>query len=155
MNDRTRIETCGPLELMGVALCGNPATTQFHNAWEHFGKVADESSISRIGKNLYGLQIYPPWFPEKFEITYMACIERERGMEVPIRMVTKTVPRCTYVVQKVVGGIDGIDRSLEYLYKDYFPKNGLKAAMPFDFEKYYNVRSQESTTDEIEVWVPI
>jgi predicted transcriptional regulator YdeE len=155
MNNLTRIETCGPLELMGVALYGNPAVTQFHDAWQHFGKVADELSLTRIGKNLYGLQIYPPWFPQRFEITYIASIERERGMKVPIWMVTKTLPQCTYVVQNVVGGVDGIDRALEYLYKEYIPKNGLKPAMPFDFEKYCNLKSHDSTTDEIEVWVPI
>jgi predicted transcriptional regulator YdeE len=155
MNRETRIETCGPLELMGVTLYGNPEKTHFCNAWEHFGKVADEASISRIGKNLYGLQIYPPWFPKKFELTYIAGIEKERGIEVPIRMITKTLPGCKYVVQEVSGGVENIDQTLRYLYKVYIPKNGFSVAMPLDFEKYCNVKDHNTHTDIIEVWVPI
>jgi predicted transcriptional regulator YdeE len=155
MNQNTRIEICGPLELMGVALYGDPKKIQFESAWEYFGKVADEASISRIGKNLYGLQIYPPWFPKRFEFTYMACIEKDRGMEVPIRMITKTIPRCNYVVQKVAGGVCNIDQALLYLYKDYIPKNGFIVAMPLDFEKYCNVVGHDLGTENIEVWIPI
>jgi predicted transcriptional regulator YdeE len=155
MNQPTRIESFGPLDLMGVALYGNPAKVHFHDAWVHFGKVADELTISRIGKDLYGLQVYPPTFPATFEFTYMASIEKDRGIDVPIRMLMKSLPRCSYVVQKVVGSVDGIDQALQYLYKEYIPAKGLKIAMPFDFEKYCNVRNQDHFAGDIEVWVPI
>jgi predicted transcriptional regulator YdeE len=155
MKQKTRIETCGPLELMGVTVYGNPEKIKFESAWEHFGKVADEASISRIGKNLYGLQIYPPWFPEIFEFTYMACMEKNHEAETPIRMITKTIPRCKYVVQKVVGGVGNIDQALLYLYKEYLPKHGFTVAMPLDFEKYCNVVNHDLCPDDIEVWVPI
>jgi predicted transcriptional regulator YdeE len=154
MNELTRMELFGPLNLMGVVLYGNPSKVRFHDAWVHFGKVADELALSRIGKTLYGLQVYPPSFPAVFEFTYMACIEKDPGITVPIRMLTKTVPRCSYVVQKVVGGVDGIDEALKYLYREYIPAKGLKVAMPFDFEKYCSVRSQDHLDDDIEVWVP-
>lgn len=155
MNEDVRIETYGPMELMGVVLYGNPKKVQFHTAWEHFGKLANDLSIPLIGKNLYGIQIYPPWFPSRFEITYMASIEKEPGFEVPIRMLTKTIPRCKYVVQKVVGGVDGIDQVIRYLYKEYMPKNKLTVAMPLDFEKYCNVENQNAFSGNIEVWIPI
>jgi len=58
-------------------------------------------------------------------------------------------------IQKVEGGVKGIDEALIYLYKDYIPKNGLCVAMPIDFEKYCNVQDHESCPDEIEIWVPI
>ncbi|MEW6511804.1 MAG: GyrI-like domain-containing protein [Bacteroidota bacterium] len=155
MNQSTRIESFGPVDLMGVVLYGNPSKVRFHDAWVHFGKVADELALSRIDKNLYGLQVYPPTFPAVFEFTYMASIETNPGITVPIRMLTKTVPRCTYAVQKVIGGVDGIDEALQYLYREYIPAKGLKVAMPFDFEKYCNVRSQDHLQGDIEVWVPV
>ena len=51
MSAETRVETCGPREFICVVLYGNPETTPFHSAWELFGEVADEASISRIGKD--------------------------------------------------------------------------------------------------------
>jgi len=86
MNQKTRIEIFGPVEFIGVALFGNPETTAFHTAWDYFGVCADDASISRIGKDIYGLQLYHPGFPKKFELSYMACIEKEVDMDVPIRM---------------------------------------------------------------------
>lgn len=138
-----------------VALFGIPDNVQFHDAWVHFGQIADELSISRIGKTLYGLQVYPPTFPAKFEFTYMACNEKVPDIEVPIRMLTKTIPRCTYVVQRVVGGVDVIALALQYIYREYIPKNGLKVAMPLDFENYPSIKNQGAFDGDIEVWVPI
>lgn len=155
MNQKTRIETFGPIEFIGVALFGNPETTSFHKAWEFFGALADDASISRIGKDIYGLQIYHPMFPQKFELTYMACIDKEPNMDVPIRMLSKIIPRCKYVVQKVEGGVMGIDDTLIYLYQDYIPQKGFSIAMPIDFEKYCNVKDHESVPDDIEIWIPI
>jgi len=98
VNQQTRIETFGPIELIGVALFGNPETISFHKASEFFGTIADDASISRIGKDMYGLQIYHPMFPQKFELIYMACIEKEPNMDVPIRMLSKRIPKCKYIV---------------------------------------------------------
>jgi predicted transcriptional regulator YdeE len=155
MKQKTRIETFGPVEFVGVALFGNPETNSFHSAWEFFGTLADDASISRIGKDIYGLQMYHPKFPKIFELTYMACIEKEPNMDVPIRMLSKIVPKCKYAVQKVEGGVTAIDDALIYLYQDYIPKNGFSIAMPIDFEKYCNVKDPESIPDDIEIWVPI
>ena len=155
MNQKTRIETFGPVEFIGVAQFGNPETTQFHTVWDYFGAIADDASISRIGKDIYGLQVYHPLFPKKFELSYMACIKKESEMNVPIRMLSKTLPECKYAVQKVDGGVMGIDAALMYLYQDYIPKNRLKVAMPVDFEKYCNVKDHQSIPDEIEIWVPV
>ncbi len=91
MSEETRIETCGPMEFVGVALYGNPEATPFCNAWELFGAVADDAGLSRIGRHIYGLQIYHPKFPKQFELTYMACLQREPQMDVPIRMIVKLV----------------------------------------------------------------
>lgn len=78
MNPKTKIEFFGPVEFVGVALFGNPETTPFEAAWEYFGSLADDAAISRIGKAIYGLQLYHPQFPGKFEMTYMACLEKNR-----------------------------------------------------------------------------
>lgn len=85
----------------------------------------------------------------------MASILKEPDMDVPIRMLSKTIPKCTFAVHKVEGGVAGIDDALKYLYQEYIPKSGLRIALPIDFEKYCNVEDHESVPDEIEVWVPV
>lgn len=55
----------------------------------------------------------------------------------------------------MVGGINGIDEAIEYLYRDYIPQHGYRVKMPIDFEKYCQVHSHTFEPDEIEVWVPI
>jgi len=155
MKNEARIEKIGPLELIGVVLYGDPKIVQFHTSWDHFGRIVKDLSLSIIGKNLYGLQIYPPWFPSRFEITYMASMEKDFKMDVPIRMISKLIPPCTYVVQKVDGGINRIDKTLRYLYEDYIPKNNLTVCYPFDFEKYCNIENQDTFFGNIELWIPI
>lgn len=155
MNETVRLETLGSFDLIGTPVYGDPEKIPFHLARELFGKIADDAAISRTGKNLYGLQIYSPWFREKHEITYMACIEKQSITGMPIRMLSKTLPPCRYVVQLVSGGINGIDQTLKYLYEEYIPKKGLKIAMPFDFEKYCNIGDHKSISDQVEIWVPV
>ncbi|MCP3963032.1 MAG: GyrI-like domain-containing protein [bacterium] len=155
MSEETRVETCGPIEFIGVALYGDPKSDPSDGAWSLFGEVADEASISRVGKDIYGLRIYPPEFPGKLEWSYMACLPREPEMDLPIRMVAKTLPGCKYAVQRAAGGVMGIDDAIMNLYQDYIPNNGLQVAMPVDFEKYCNVTDHEKVPDVIEVWVPV
>ncbi len=155
MSSNIRIEKCGPVEFIGVSLFGNPELTSFHTVWDYFGIIADNASISRIGDDLFGLQLYHPMFPKIFEISYMACIQKKPNMEIPIRMFSKIIPESKYVVQKVDNGISGIDEVLINLYRDYIPNNGYSVAMPIDFEKYCNVKDHESIPDDIEIWVPI
>lgn len=155
MSGKTRIETCGPIDFVGVAIHGNPKTTPFCTAWELFGQVADDAGISRIGRDIYGLQIYHPEFPRRFEMTYMACLRKSPDMAVPMRMISKSLPACQYAVQKVDGGVEAIDNALVYLYKEYIPNNGFRGAMPIDFEKYCNVQDHESCPDDMEIWVPV
>ena len=155
MSIEARIEQHGPIEFAGVALHGDLKSEPADNAWMLFGEVADEASISRIGKDVYGIRIYHPRFPDQFEWTYMACIVKEPDMEVPIRMITKSLPECKYVVQKVAGGVMGIDDTLIHLYKDYIPNHGFQVALSIDFEKYCNVQDHEECPNDIEIWVPI
>ena len=142
MSTQTRIETRSSMEFVGVALHGNPESGFLSEAWDLFGAVADDAGISRIGKDIYGLQIYHPDFPKRFELTYMACIKKEPEMDVPVGMLMKSLPQCRYAVQKVAGGVSGIDDVLMYLYRDFIPKSGLRVAMPIDFEKYCNVKNK-------------
>ena len=155
MNEAVRIETRGPMEFIGVAVFGDLESDPSDRAWSLFGEIADEASIKRIGLDLYGLRIYPPRFPEKMEWTYMACVLNEPDGEIPIRMVTKSVPSLTYAVRKVEGGVTGIDDAIIHLYRKYLPESGLQVAMPFDFEKYCGATETEVVPDEIEIWVPV
>lgn len=86
MSVETRIEMCGLLELVGVAVHGDTKSGPEDKAWGLFGAVANEASISRVGKDIHGFHIYHPRFPNPPELTYVACLIREPGMEVPIRM---------------------------------------------------------------------
>lgn len=155
MREEIRIESLGPMEFMGVALHGNPETTALADAWKLFGAVADDAGISRVGKAIYGLQIYHPDFPQRFELTYMACMAREAAAEVPARMIVKSIPACRYLVRKVAGGVSGIDEALIHVYREAIPGRGLRAALPIDFEKYIDVKDHESCPDDIEIWVPV
>ncbi|MBN1940209.1 MAG: GyrI-like domain-containing protein, partial [Candidatus Aminicenantes bacterium] len=89
------------------------------------------------------------------EWSYMACLLKEPDTDIPIRMVSKTLPECTYAVRRAVGGAIGIDDAILYLYQDFIPNNGLRVAMPVDFEKYCNVTDHKKIPDVIEIWVPI
>jgi predicted transcriptional regulator YdeE len=155
MNADTRIETLGPIQFVGVAVHGGAESDPVDTAWSLFGEVGRDASISTVGRDIYGLLVFHPDFPERLEWTYMACLEREPNVDVPIRMLTKSLPKCRYVVQKVAGGVVGIDDAIDHVYRDYIPSHGLQVAMPIQIEKYCNVQDPEKVPDDIEVWAPI
>ena len=80
MNRDPRIEAFGPIELMGVIVQGTIESGPEDRAWGLFGATANEASISRVGKDIYGLHIYHPRFPKPSELMYMACMEKEPGI---------------------------------------------------------------------------
>jgi len=150
-----RIETHGPMEFIGVAMYGDLNSESEDRAWGLFEAVAQEEAVSRVWKSIYGLHIYHPRFPDRFDLTYMACVAREPSMGMPVGMLSKSLPECRYAVQKAVGGVKGIRYAYIRLYEEYIPSHGLQAAMPIDFEKYCNVGDRETAPDDIEIWVPI
>jgi hypothetical protein len=38
---------------------------------------------------------------------------------------------------------------MQHVYRQHIPENGFKAAVPFDPEKYYDVKNQEQLAEEM------
>ncbi|MBI4880262.1 MAG: hypothetical protein HY812_11480 [Planctomycetes bacterium] len=97
------------MEFIGLTVYGKPLATDLRSAWEPFREVADEASIPKIGRDVCGLQMQHGRLPAGRELTYMACLLRERSMATPMRMISKLAPECGYAVRRVKGGVAGGD----------------------------------------------
>jgi predicted transcriptional regulator YdeE len=150
-----RIVERNAFQIVGIPLFGNPLEYEFSKAWDLFGQIADETPWMRQQHTLFGLQVYPPRYPEPFEFTYLAGVQIAAGAETPIRCVRKELPASEYAVFEVNGGIKGIDDAYQRAYKDWLPSSEYVLAFPFDFEQYEGLANSESDPSEITVWIPI
>lgn len=154
MSRDPRIVRREAFSVVGIALFGNPAREAFERAWGLFGQIADEVPWLREEQHLYGVQIYPPGYPQQFEFMYLAGVEAGTGADVPIRCVRKDLPSADYALFPVENGPQGIDAAYRYAYKDWLPSSGYDPAWPYDFEEY-ELRAGAADSSAITVWVPV
>jgi predicted transcriptional regulator YdeE len=154
-NTEPRIVRRGPFQVVGTPLFGNPLENAFCKAWELFGQIADETAWMWRGRKLYGLQIYPPKYPEPFEFTYLAGVQVRPGTRTPLRCVRKELPPSQYAVFTVTGGPKGIDDAYRLAYKEWLPSSDYIQAFPYDFEQYDKLTDAEADPSRIRVWIPI
>jgi predicted transcriptional regulator YdeE len=154
-NTEPRIVQRSAFQVVGTPLFGNPRERAFCAAWDLFGQIADETSWLRRRRKLYGLQIYPPKYPDPFEFTYLAGVEVSADTKTPLRCVRKELPLARYAVFEVRGGPKGIDDAYRYAYRGWLPTAGYEPAFPYDFEEYIKPTSPEGDPSQISVWIPI
>jgi len=141
--------------LVGVPLFGNPLHDDFAKAWELFGQIVNETPGLRRRQRLYGLQIYPPAYPQPFEFVYLAGVQVGAGVATPLRCLRKELPPSAYAVFDVIGGPKGIDNAYRRAYKNWLPSSDYVQAFPYDFEQYDAPAGAEKDSSRISVWVPI
>jgi predicted transcriptional regulator YdeE len=142
-------------QVVGTPLFGNPRANAFSKAWDLFGQIADETPWMRRKRKLFGLQIYPPKYPDPFEFTYLAGVQIAAGRRTPFRCVRKELPASRYAVFNVIGGPGGIDKTYQYACNEWLPQSHSVRAFPYDFEEYEISEDPDADPLRISIWIPI
>jgi predicted transcriptional regulator YdeE len=154
-NAKPRIIWQETFQVAGIPLFGNPREGAFRMAWHLFGLIADETPWMRQEPRLYGVQIYPPKYPNLFEFIYLAGIRIAPGMDTPIRCVRKDLPASDYAVFEAKGGVKGIDAAYGAAYRDWLPSSKYIQAFPYDFEQYDGFSSAGADPSSVSIWIPV
>ncbi len=153
--------------LLGCVYYGDP----FHSAeewsgeneighlWQRFMGLAYKYSILlnkiRVGSQIgYELHIEPEEYKKTKQYYVFVGIEVSSVEEAPVEMFIKTLPTTKYLVYttKVHDA-----NAVEYLFKDWIPKNGYEQAYPYIIQAYDNKRfkGMDDKDSEIDWYIPI
>jgi AraC family transcriptional regulator len=143
--------------LVGIPYFGDPAGGEFAQTWERF--VEHEKAISnRVNPNeFFGLEFYTADMQKSHRWYYLASVEVANLDEIPLPLVAKRLPACTYAVFTVQGGLAKLGETFGYAYGTWLPGSNYQVAHPFDFEFYEEDRFKggEVADSELEIYIPV
>ena len=144
----------GKIKLVGLVFYGNPEHGDFGKTWERFGPHMDAIQ-NRVDKHeAYGVELYPPEFPDPNAWIYFAAVEVSSFEDVPHYMVMKELPASKYAVFTVTGGLGNIGKVFGYAYHEWLPKSGYEMILPFDLE-FYDERFEKTNMEELYIYITI
>ena len=144
------------LALVGTVYFGDPSSGEFARTWHRFMQHSADILERANGTESLGLEFYPEDFWQEHKWFYMACVETKNLDAIPISMVGKRLPACTYAVFTIKGGVKKLGEGFRYAYDTWLPNSSYQIAHPFDFEVYEEGRFKGDEEDsEIDIYIPI
>jgi AraC family transcriptional regulator len=144
------------MALVGMVFFGDPSGGEFAGTWHRLMQF--DGVIPRIINQAdhYGLEFYGPEFEQSHKWNYMACVEVEDLEDIPLPMVGKRIPACTYTVFTVKGGLKNLGEGFQFAYHTWLPDSSYQVAHHFDFELYQDGRYKGDEEDsEIDIYIPV
>jgi AraC family transcriptional regulator len=153
-----RIETLPEKKLAGKHLKMSLAQNKTGILWQSFMIRRDEITDS-VGTNLYSLQIYDPFYFERFdpaaEFEKWAATEVSSFDNIPVGMGAFTIPEGLYAVFIHVGGPDTGPQTFQYIFETWFPQSGYQLDNRPHFELLGEKYNNHDPRSEEEIWIPI
>lgn len=128
--------------------------SNFGEFWDiffpEFNKISNRSDYNVC----YGLEAYPPKFPDTDLFYYMPCVEINNIENVPNNMFIKVLPESEYAVF-TVKGLKNISKTFDYAFYTWLPNSGYKMSESYDFEYYDERFDPNNDNSEIDLYIPI
>jgi AraC family transcriptional regulator len=142
--------------LVGMIVYADPASGEFANTWHRFMQNSDGLPGRSNTLDHYGLEFYTKDTEETHKWFYMASAQVDNLDVIPISMVAKRLPACTYAVFTITGGLKKLGEGFRFAYDTWLPSSGYQVAYPYDFELYQEGRFKGDADDsEIDIYIPI
>jgi len=122
--------------------------------WDQFNQ-RDKEVKNAIYKAALGVCFYEPNYEKDSPFTYMAGWIVTQVGDIPEGMTSRTVPACDYAVFEHKGALDTLQKTYDYIYREWLPASEFEMAQHDDFE-WYDERFKYGQPDSIfEIWIPI
>jgi predicted transcriptional regulator YdeE len=131
----------------GFALAGDTIPAQ----WREF--VAGGRPPGQVGDAEYGIVCGVDHAGQSFE--YMCAVEVEGFDALPEGTGRLRLPEAYYAVFTYSGPVSGLKGAWGYLFNEWLPASGRKAAQSPDFEVYDSRFDPQTRSGEVELWLPI
>jgi AraC family transcriptional regulator len=144
------------MSLVGVVFYGDPSGGEFAGTWHRLMQIEGDIPKHINQADHYGLEFYGPDFEQSHKWFYMASVEVQDLANIPLPMVGKTIPACTYAVFTVKGGLKNLMAGFQEAYETWLPQSPYQVAYQFDFEFYQDGRFKDDAEDsEIDIYIPV
>ncbi len=155
-----RMETKGPVNLVGLVYYGDNKNWEIPKLWEEFIPSMGKIPNALPGGEAYGVCFYSGNFSKTGLFYYLAALPVLSLENIPMEMVGKTLPASDYAVFTHSGALVGESKTIRdtygYAYGTWLPRSGFENPFGFDFEFYgERFHGNQDPNSEIEVWIPI
>lgn len=142
------------MEVAGIATFGSPEGGLFAKLWSNFPTVVDHQPGLKASNYCYGVELYPPGFPKKWEWTYLCACPVEDPAKLPQHLVRVPIPAGTFAVFTVPGddipqALNNLKQVFGYAYKQWLPNSEYVTSASIDLERY------DSKAKTVEILIPV
>jgi AraC family transcriptional regulator len=122
--------------------------------WDDFNQRGKEVKHA-VYEAALGICYYEPKYEQDSPFTYMAGWKVTRVEDIPEGMTARTVPASDYAVFEHKGALDTLQKTYDYIFREWLPASEYEMAKQDDFE-WYDDRFKFGAADSImEIWIPI
>ncbi len=149
-------------EVVGIEERTPHPEKSFPGLWEVFGERQDDILHREDLDVAYGLCIMGGKKEgsgnEHEDFTTFVGAEVSNASDIPEGMVTRALPAADYAVFLHKGAFfpDGLPKTYDYIYREWFPKSVYKPSDNYNFEHYdRRFCGVDNPNTIIEIWVPV
>lgn len=147
----TRIVKKSAFKVVGMEWHSIKSQGSIPDMWERFNMREHEIRNKVKPDVAYGICITD----HEQEFSYVAGFEVHTE-EIPDGMISLAVPEQTYAVFSHRGKLDGIGKTMNWVYGNWLPQSGLQPVLGMDFELYdERFLGTDNDATEIDLYVPI
>jgi len=149
-----RFEHLDAFTVIGLAGQFTMENNTIPQLWDKFNPRANEVKDAKYDCCL-GLCFYVPNYEAGKPFTYMAGRIVNKVGELPQGMTMREVPAADYAVFEHKGPLDTLQKTYDYIFREWLPASEYDMAPQDDFE-WYDYRFKWGQPDSIfEIWIPI
>lgn len=149
-----RIEHKEAFTVVGLAGQFTMENNTIAQLWDQFNPRAMEIQDAQYDCCL-GLCYYEPNYEKGKPFTYMAGRIVSKVDGIPQGMTVREVPACDYAVFEHKGSLETLQKTYDYIFREWLPASEYEMAPQDDFE-WYDYRFKFGQPDSIlEIWIPI
>jgi AraC family transcriptional regulator len=129
----------------------------FGETWERFiDHQISEEFLAHPGR-WFGLELYPPEFPEVRSWYYCACAEvKDFEAVYPPSMIARFIPAARYLKFTVAGTVIELAPAFRFIYDKRLPGSGIKRAGYYDLEFYdERFKGADDESSLIDILIPL
>lgn len=151
-----RFETIEAIPLLGIRFENAMETQSMDNIWQIWSSLRPQLPQAASGPD-YGVFYYGANFDPESETGYYYMVGKQcAGLDTASEeWVSHSIPGGIYAVFDYTGTLSDKERTYNYIYGEWIPKNKAVPLMQDSFELYIKEYQPGAEEIHIEIWIPL
>lgn len=149
-----RFEHKDAFTVVGIARQFTMENNTIPQLWDDFNQRNKEIKHA-LYEAAIGVCYYAPDYQKDSSFTYMAGWIVTLADDIPEGMSAHTLPACDYAVFEHKGALDTLQKTYDYIFREWLPASEYEMAIQDDFE-WYDERFKYGAPESVmEIWIPV